>query len=175
MEIFFFPGDHTKGKKMPVASAITLMLCYHWLPHLRALRWAVLIILPFLHCFSCVVLYCGSPLLLLSRSGNIYLMSCSRFLCAEGLSWGTWLIGSKKNNKFSLTISVPHPSPSHLGGGKEDCRGARGSVLPWIPETPLPDAPCLEPNPSDKQTESFGMSPLGFLDDHCPWLWSLSA
>lgn len=46
---------------MQMAFAIILMLCYHWLPHLRALGWAVFIILPFFHCFTCVVLYCGSP------------------------------------------------------------------------------------------------------------------
>lgn len=62
MEMFFFPGDHTKGKKMHVASAIILMLCYHWLPHLWALAWAVLIILPFfivlpVWCFIVGVLY----------------------------------------------------------------------------------------------------------------------
>lgn len=40
-------------------------------------------------------------------------------------------MGSKKMDKFNLTISVPQHSPSHVGEGKEDCRG-EGAECPTM-------------------------------------------
>lgn len=52
-------------------------------------------------------------------------------------------------DKFNLTISVLTTVLPNQGKGKKITEEKRQNVLP---ETPLPDAPCLDPNPDDKQS-----------------------